>query len=201
MKDRIDFLVSPQLRFYTAAIVIPAFLLIDSLLVKGFMTVFLAGLVIVSGKTIRFLFLILMISTITFFQLLTPRGEVLLVLGPLIIAEESLYAGLLKSFTLLGLIYLSLSSIRKGIRFPGFWGTLFTGMFYYFGLLMEEKSKLRRNDFIKSLDELLTGIYDPDKPNIVIDEDMSFTPSNSYFYPSLMIIIFWGGFLVDLLLL
>jgi hypothetical protein len=77
-----------------------------------------------------------------------PSGEVLFTLGSFPITAGALQWGLIKTTTLLGLIYLSQFAIHPGLQLPGVLGGIIGKTFFYFERIQEEyrhKPLYRRN--------------------------------------------------------
>jgi len=138
---------------------IPAFLLQDNLLFQllhvGMYIVTAAAL----GKQIRLLPPAIMLLTITFINLFTPTGRVIFSLGRASVTLGSLRVGIVKSMTLIGLIYLSKATVRSDLRLPGKFGSIITRTFYYFDRIIETWRTIPKQHIIPRLDKLITTIY------------------------------------------
>ena len=157
--DYISRILTPGRRFFAGMILMLVFLLIESLIFRSAMTAFFLVLVFLAGKKILWKNYLLLIFFITFFNLLTPWGEVLFTFGPLNITKGALNSGLIKGITFTGLILISLTSIKKGLLIPGKLGGLIGKVFYYFERIFEQKHRLKRHDLIGTLDEILMETY------------------------------------------
>jgi len=157
--DYIENFLSPGKRFLFGMFLMVLFLLLESLLLRSLMTLCFLILVKLAGKKILWKNYIILIFFITFFNLLSPWGEVLYTLGPLNITKGALNSGLLKGITFTGLILISLTSIKKGLLIPGKLGGLIGNVFYYFERIFEQKHRLKRHDLIGTLDEILMETY------------------------------------------
>ena len=157
--DYIERIISPGKRFFIGMILMLVFLFFESLLLRSAMTVLFLLLTVLAGKKILWKNYILLIFFITFFNLLTPWGEVLFSLGPLDITKGALISGLLKGTTFTGLILISLTSIKKGLIIPGKLGGLIGKVFFYFERIFEQKHRLKRHDLIGTLDEILMDTF------------------------------------------
>jgi len=94
--DYIENFLSPGKRFLFGMFLMVLFLLLESLLLRSLMTLCFLILVKLAGKKILWKNYIILIFFITFFNLLSPWGEVLYTLGPLNITKGALNSGLLK---------------------------------------------------------------------------------------------------------
>ncbi len=59
-------------RFITGMLMLPPYLMIDNLLYKLILAAFFAALALLAGKRIRWGYFLILISSVTFFHLLTP---------------------------------------------------------------------------------------------------------------------------------
>ncbi|MBN1647903.1 MAG: hypothetical protein JW874_07715 [Spirochaetales bacterium] len=154
--------MGPNLLFLAGILSIPPFLFINSLWLKLGLLLFYYLLSLLNGKRIKIVYFAVLSLFIVFFELLIPAGKILLEAGPLKITDGALRRGLWKAATLVGLVFISLSTIRKDIRIPGGAGILFGKTFYYFEKLLQSKNRIKVKKFIPSIDEVLYSIY-PDQ--------------------------------------
>lgn len=147
--------------FLTGALTLPAYLLQDNLYVRLAQVLLFAALASVAGKRIKWLYFLIMVSSITFFHLLVPMGRVIVEIGPLPITEVALRNGLLKGLTIVGLVFISLFSVRSDLKLPGRLGGLVARLFFYFERIMEGKHRIEARRVIASVDEVLSSIYAP----------------------------------------
>jgi len=91
-------------------------------------------------------------------------GRVLFEVGPMPITEVALRNGVLKGLTIVGLVFISLFSVRSDLKLPGRLGGLVARLFYYFERIMEGRHKIEARRLIGSIDEVLTSIYAPGIP-------------------------------------
>lgn len=157
--DYLSRICTPGWRFFTGMMLLLLFLFFESLIFRASMTVFFLFLVLMAGKKMLWKNYIILIFFITFFNLLTPWGEVLYSLGPLSITKGALLSGLQKGITFTGLILISLTSIKKGLKIPGKLGGLIGRVFYYFERIFEQKHRLKRHDLIGTLDLILLDTF------------------------------------------
>ncbi|MFW6250436.1 MAG: hypothetical protein ACOC47_04960 [Alkalispirochaetaceae bacterium] len=150
--------------FLTGAITLPAYLLQDNLYVRLAQVLLFAALASVAGKRIKWLYFLVMVSSITFFHLLVPMGRVIVEVGPLPITEAALRNGLLKGLTIVGLVFISLFSVRSDLKLPGRLGGLVARLFFYFERIMEGEHRIEARRVIASVDEALSSIYAPGVP-------------------------------------
>lgn len=148
--------------FIAGGLLIPAYLFQDAILIRVAQVLLFATLASIAGKRIKWLYFVIMVSSITFFNLLTPMGRILLQLGPLPITQTALHQGLMKGFTIVGLVFISLFSIRPDLKLPGRLGGLVGRVFFYFEQIMEGKGRIEAKRLIPSIDEVLTGLFRPD---------------------------------------
>jgi heptaprenyl diphosphate synthase len=108
-----------------------------------------------SGKKQRPLLTIVVLISVTAFNLLVPYGKLLFSIGAFRITEGALLAGLHRAVTLEGLVMLSGTVIRRDLRLPGALGALIGESFRLFALLSGRKQLFDRKDILGSLDRLM----------------------------------------------
>jgi len=143
-------------------LMLPPFLMIEGLVFKAFLAAFFALLALLAGKRLRWGYFLVLVFSVCFFHLLSPRGKVLLEFGKMAITSGALESGLIRGLTLAGMIFLSLASVSSDLRFPGLFGGLLGRTFFYFDSIIEGKKRLSRKNFFLSLDELLIERFNPD---------------------------------------
>ncbi len=165
-KKRTDYLgkfLAPSFRFWAGLSLIPPYFMIDSLQAKFLLVLLFALVAKLAGKKIRFMYFFFLITSITFFHLLTPMGRILAVIGPLKITGGALSTGIAKGLTLCGLVFLSLFSVTPSLKLPGKLGGLLARMFYYFEEILDGRKKISATNFIGSLDKVLMELFPPER--------------------------------------
>ena len=160
MKDRLAPIIPSNLRIWLGILLIVPYLVIQNLWFKAAFLLVLLILLYLSGKKFRPLPNFLLFSSILFFQLLSPSGEVLWQAGVFMVTREALEKGLMRGMTLVGLIFISLISVRPGVGKKK--ETLLARTFYYFSCFMESRDFLikgEKKDFFHRLDTLLLDVY------------------------------------------
>jgi len=161
--DRIGRYVGPAARFTAGMAMLPPFLLIKRVLLKAILTVVFAVLALLSGKRLRWGYFLILLVSVSFFQLFFPWGRVIFEVGPLVVTVGALESGLIRSLTLVGMVFLSVAAVRPELKLPGAMGGLLSRTFYYFELLFEGRRRLSRKNFFATLDELLKERFDLDR--------------------------------------
>jgi hypothetical protein len=176
--------------FLTGLLLIPAYLLQDSLLVRVIQVSLFAFLADRAGKKIKWLYFVIMVSSITLFNLLTPFGRVLLTLGPLEITSGALRGGLMKGLTVVGLVFISLFSIRSDLALPGRLGGLIGRVFFYFEKILEGRKRIEPRRLIASIDDILESIYGAadEEPEI---ERFTLTDTRGWLFSGLLVTVNW----------
>ena len=167
-RDLIGGLVGPVPRFIAGMLMLPPYLLTDNLPARLGLTAFFAVLALMAGKRLNFGYFLILVLSVTFFHILSPWGRVLLEIGPLTITAGALEGGLMRSFTLIGMVFLSVAAVRPELELPGRLGGLLGRTFYYFDLIIEGKSRLSRKNFLVSLDNLLMERFDPKREDLTL---------------------------------
>ena len=146
--------------FITGILVIVCFLFQQNLFVRIGEVALFAVLAILAGKRIRWGYFVIMVVSITLFNLLTPVGEVLVRLGPLVITRGALEQGLMKAFAIPGLVFISLFAVRPDLRLPGRFGGLVARLFFYFEHVLEGRKQIRIRRFVETVDTLLLSVLE-----------------------------------------
>ena len=196
--DRLAKVLPPAARFWTGISLIPGYFLVESLSLKFLLVILFAVMAKQAGKKIRYLYFIMMTLSITAFHILTPRGRILMELGPVQLTSGALHTGILKGVTLGGLVFLSLFSVTPSLKLPGRLGGLLARMFYYFEEILDGRKKIRAANFIGSLDETLMEIFPLDDLSSPRDLESEAAPAPSRYpfqipYIILMEALVWGA--------
>jgi uncharacterized membrane protein len=139
-------------------LVLPAFLLQDSLLIRSIQTVFWLIFALMAGKRIQFLYYVSLILAITLFSLINPAGLVLVRFGSFSITEGALFGGLFKSCGLVGMIFMSLALVRPGLRLPGVLGGIMGSLLYGWEYLLSRKREEKEETLMQLIDRSLLGL-------------------------------------------
>ena len=160
-RNRLQNHLSASHLFFTGALVLPAYLFQPQLTIRIAQVLLFAGLAHLAGKRIMWIYFAITVASIAFFNLLTPMGRVLVALGPLQITRGALESGLMKGFTIVGLVFISLFSIRPDLRLPGRLGGLVARVFFYFERIIDGRKRIEARRLIASIDDILEELYTP----------------------------------------
>ena len=152
--------VSSSFLFIGGALLFPAFLFQQDVVIRALEFGMFLVLNLLSGKRVRVLQYLIVSAGIVVFNLVVPTGRVLVSVLGLPITEGALKSGLLKATAMSGLIALSQFSIRSDLRLPGRLGGLIGRSLYYFERIMGERRRIDRKDIIGSIDTLLLDVQD-----------------------------------------
>ncbi|MBF9014076.1 MULTISPECIES: hypothetical protein [unclassified Oceanispirochaeta] len=202
--DTLALFLSPSFRFWTGLALIPAYFMIESLLVKALLVLLFSFTARLAGKKIRILYFVFLISSITFFHLLTPMGKILAEIGPFRITTGALETGIHKGLTLCGLVFLSLFSVTPALKLPGRVGGLLARMFYYFEEILDGKKKISPSNFIGSLDDVLMDLFPPERLGetaVTAEAEINRSLPLSFLYLFVMVGAVWGSLLLQILVL
>ncbi|HEY9594311.1 MAG TPA: hypothetical protein VHE79_07535 [Spirochaetia bacterium] len=150
--------VSSGLLFIGGALLFPAFLFQQDIVLRAVEFGIFLALNVLSGKQIRWLQYLVVSAGIVVFNLVIPTGRVLVSVIGLPVTEGALKSGLLKALAMSGLIALSQFSIRSDLRLPGKLGGLIARSLFYFERIMGERRRIERRDIIGSIDRLLLDV-------------------------------------------
>jgi len=201
--DHLASIVIDGIRFWTGIALIPAYLFINSPLIKLLLILFFSLSVSLAGKKIRYLYFIMMTASITFFHLLTPNGKILWDLGIVQVTKGSLLTGFTKGISLAGLVFISLFSVTPSLKLPGKLGGLLGRMFYYFEIILDGKKRVQAKDFIGSLDRILNQIFPLHRIEAVPEAVSGIrvksrgNRAGNVLYPLIWAILMGGAYLLD----
>lgn len=144
--------------FWWGLALLPLFLLQPDPVWRGIQVAVLGVLAVLGGKRVRFLHFATIISGIAFFQLMVPRGRVILDLPGLPVTDGALAEGFGRGLGIAGLVLLSLATVRRNLRLPGRFGALLVRMFWCHELLMASRSRMHPGRLVQGLDRILTEL-------------------------------------------
>ena len=147
--------IPPRHQFIAGLLILPAFLLQDLLWVKVALTFLFILLSTLTGKSFRLLPNLIILLSIVIINLFQPHGKVFLTLLRFPITQGALEVGLERAFTLIGMIYISRFSVKKGLVLPGRLGSLLGQVFYNFERVTESWRDLPKLPITQKLDRLL----------------------------------------------
>jgi heptaprenyl diphosphate synthase len=183
--------------FICGIITIPAFIFQPETVFSAATALFFIIYAAAAGKRFRLLPNLLMVTGIIAANLLTPYGRVLAEIGSFRVTAGALEAGASKAALIIGLIYISRSSIRKGLSFPGRLGSLISLVFYYFEKITEGE-KLERKNLIAKLDEKLFSLTEEPAESGPAVEEKSRTAVH-FTAAAIPAVLVWGLLLYSLL--
>ncbi len=193
---------SASLQFVAGALIIPTLLFQQFLPFLVAQALIAASAASIAGKRIKWLYFVIMVTTITVFNLLTPIGRVIAQVGPWSITVGALRTGLLKGFAIVGLVFVSLASVRPDLRIPGRLGGLIGGVFYYFERILEGKKRLKASRLIAGIDQLLSEVYLPGTTTEAREDAAVPTTATGFVVAGVLVVVHWSlliaGFFVDL---
>jgi signal transduction histidine kinase len=152
--------ISARMLFWAGMLILPAYLLQSNLIIRLVQVVFFGVLTTVAGKRLQWFYFLTIIVTITVFHLLVPSGVVIATVNGFRITLGALRTGLFKAVTIVGLVFISLVSVRADLRLPGRLGSLAGKMFWSFEQIMERRGELEARRPFVSGDRLLFSLYD-----------------------------------------
>lgn len=140
--------------FICGLISVPAFVFQQNTILSAALALLFIILSIVQGKRFRLLPNLIMAAGITAANLITAHGRVLLEIGNFHITAGALESGAAKSALIIGLIYISRVSVRKGLQLPGRLGSMLSLVFYYFEKFTEGR-RIEPKNIVRQLDDRL----------------------------------------------
>ncbi len=145
--------------FIAGMVTLPAFLLQESVIIRLAQVILFGWFTVLAGKRLLWLYFITISIGITFFHLLIPTGTVLFEIASFPVTSGALRSGVYKALTIVGMVFISLVSVRADLKLPGRAGMVVGKLFWSFEQIMEGRDTLRFSAPLKSADELLVGVY------------------------------------------
>ena len=124
--------VSASLLFWGGLMALPAYLLQGDLAIRLAQVVLFGALARVAGKRLQWVYFLSIMVTITVFHVIVPSGAVLAEIGGFRITLGALRTGVFKALTIVGMVFISLVSVRADLRLPGTLGSLAGKIFWSF---------------------------------------------------------------------
>lgn len=152
--------LGPVALLWSGVLSLPAFLLQGGLVVRIVQVVWFLVLTRLAGKRLQWVYFLSLLAAVTVFHLLTPNGRVLLELGPVVVTSGALRTGFFKGLTIIGMVFISLYSVRADLRLPGKFGRLVARIFWAFEQIMEQRPRVGRHNAVAAIDQALTELYD-----------------------------------------
>lgn len=149
---------TPGALLAAGALLFPAFLLQQDLVLRALQIVIVTSLNALTGRRVRPAQFLVIAAGIVLFNLAIPTGKVFVAVLGLPLTEGALKTGLSKATVMIGLIALSQFSLRSDLRLPGWMGGLIGRSFYYFELIMSQSRRIDRKDIIGSIDRILIEV-------------------------------------------
>jgi heptaprenyl diphosphate synthase len=188
-KNIYESIFSAKALFVSGLVIMPALLFNPSTEYRFLQFIFFWFLLLLTGKKTNPFITIITMFFIIAFNLIIPYGQVLFAAGPLKITSGALKSGIHRAVTFMGLIMLSKAGIRHDLKIPGAFGELLGESLRLFSVMMGKKYRLKINNPIKLIDNLLMELsaedFSGDNP-----EEQKTKPAG-YIILALVIIISW----------
>jgi hypothetical protein len=101
----------------------------------------------------------LILCFITFFNLFTPYGKILLRIGTFTVTDGALFQGLRRAEVLVGMVYLSQFALDSSLSLTGRAGKFLSEMFAAFNRITAEKIPLNPKQILVAVDDRLFDSY------------------------------------------
>ena len=189
---------SPGVLFAAGALLFPAFLRQQDLVVRALQIVLFITLNALSGRRVRPLQFLVVSAGIVLFNLFVRDGRVLVFVLGLPLTEGALKSGLFKATAMAGLIALSQFSIRSELRLPGRLGGLIGSSFFYFEKIMGERRRIDRRDIIGSIDRLLLELQNSAAPGTQPPVERSTSTPGGVLALAVIVCVNWGALVFTL---
>ena len=148
------------LLFAGGMLLLPAYLLQESLLIRAGQVVVFGWLTTVAGKKLLWPYFITITIAITGFHVLVPTGAVIFEIGTFPVTAGALRNGTFKALTIIGMVFVSLVSVRADLRIPGTVGAVAGKLFWSFEQIMERRIDVRVSAPLRSADAMLLDLYE-----------------------------------------
>jgi len=152
--------VSAPLLFWGGVLALPAFLLQPDLAVRFGQVVVFGVLTVLAGKRLLWGYFLTIIGAITVFHLLVPTGAVLVEIAGFPVTTGALRTGVFKALAIVGMVFLSLISVRADLKIPGRVGAVIGKLFWSFEQIMEGRERVSIAAPFRSTDAMLLDLYE-----------------------------------------
>jgi heptaprenyl diphosphate synthase len=152
--------VSAPLLFRAGVLTLPAFLLQPDLAVRFAQVLVFGVLTVIAGKRLLWGYFLTIIGAITVFHLLVPTGAVLFEVAAFPVTLGALRTGLFKALAIVGMVFLSLISVRADLKIPGRVGSVIGKLFWSFEQIMEGRERVSISAPFRSTDAMLLELYE-----------------------------------------
>jgi hypothetical protein len=190
---------APGILFAAGALLFPAFLMQQDLVVRGLEIVLFICLNALSGRRVRPVQFLVVSAGIVLFNLVIPTGRVLVSVLGLPLTEGALKSGLFKATAMTGLIALSQFSIRSDLRLPGRLGGLIGRSLFYFEKIMAERRRIDRHDIIGSIDRLLLEVQGAAMPGTQAEAEKRTSTRGGVLALAVIVCLNWGALVLTLI--
>ena len=189
--------ISPAAQLYAGIALLVAFLLQDEVYFRAIQAALFLGLALLAGKRIRFGYFAIVILSITVFHLVVPSGRVLVEIGSFAVTAGAMRAGLFKGLAIVGMVFLSVASVRRDLLLPGKTGTMVARTFWAFEYLLEGRRDFSWRRPMESADALLIQLFE-DLPEANEGEaaTQSKTSSSGWVALAILIVANWSAVFV-----
>lgn len=113
-----------------------------------------------SGRRLSPLMTVVVMAGIVAANLLVPIGRRLATIGPLVVTETALLAGLEKAVTFEALMFISKACLGPALTLPGRFGAFFGDALRGYDRILEHKGSVKLDGFMRRIDEILISVYD-----------------------------------------
>ncbi|MFP4153473.1 MAG: hypothetical protein ACLFR8_14255 [Alkalispirochaeta sp.] len=152
--------VSAPLLFWGGVIALPAFLLQADLAIRFGQVVLFGILTVIAGKRLLWGYFLTIIVAITLFHLFVPTGAILFEFAGIPITLGALRTGVFKALAIVGMVFISLISVRADLRIPGTIGSVIGKLFWSFEQIMEGRERVSISAPFRSTDAMLLELYE-----------------------------------------
>jgi len=157
--DRLGLHLHPTTRFFWGLGLISCLVFSGGWEARSLLAILGLVLALASGKRVSFGYFFFLIASVVVFNLFLPLGRVWFQVGPWAVTEGAFFLGLGKGMTFAGLVFFSLASISRQLRFPGRFGAVWGQTFAWYEQLMDQRKDLKPRALLLSVDRLLERLY------------------------------------------
>jgi hypothetical protein len=151
--------IAPKNLFIVVMCGFPAFLFQRNAMILGIEILLFFSLSLFRRGRAAVLSPFLILCFITFFNLFTPYGKILLRIGSFAVTDGALFQGLRRAEVLVGMVYLSQFALDPRISLAGGAGKFLSQMFAAFNRITAEKIPLNPRQILVAVDNRLFDSY------------------------------------------
>lgn len=140
--------------------ILPIFIILNNIYLRLSLVLIYLFFAKLNKKKVSLMYFLTMFTSIVFFNLLMPNGELLLKFWFIKVTKGALKDGVLHGLLIIGLVFISLFCSQKDLKIPSKIGMLLSQTLLYYQLILDKKkNKIKTGTILQDVDNFLDQIY------------------------------------------